>query len=147
APGDLPSSPAGGAVGALLRPGGRQGRGRRLKRTAWHLITGAYPPQPGGVSDYTHLVASGLAEAGDMVHVWCPPAAGEPPHRPGSDRSPGAGRPGSGCPAPGGTTAGSVPYSPPTAGPVGTSRIRLSLPQPVLLLLALVARGEPGRSG
>ena len=40
----------------------------------WHLITGEYPPQLGGVSDYTHSVAKGLADAGDNVHVWCPPA-------------------------------------------------------------------------
>ena len=39
----------------------------------WHLITGEYPPQPGGVSDYTRFLASGLAEAGETVHVWCPP--------------------------------------------------------------------------
>lgn len=38
-----------------------------------HLITGEYPPQPGGVSDYTQLVASGLAAKGVAVHVWCPP--------------------------------------------------------------------------
>src|SRR5436190_9439221 len=38
----------------------------------WHLITSEYPPQPGGVSDYTHLVANGLAAEGDTVHVWCP---------------------------------------------------------------------------
>jgi glycosyltransferase involved in cell wall biosynthesis len=38
----------------------------------WHIITGEYPPQPGGVSDYTRLVAMGLAAAGDSVHVWCP---------------------------------------------------------------------------
>jgi glycosyltransferase involved in cell wall biosynthesis len=44
----------------------------------WHLITSEYPPQPGGVSDYTQLVAEGLAAAGDEVHVWCPSAAGEP---------------------------------------------------------------------
>jgi glycosyltransferase involved in cell wall biosynthesis len=31
-----------------------------------------YPPQPGGVADYTRLVARGLAAAGDEVHVWCP---------------------------------------------------------------------------
>src|SRR6185295_19114886 len=31
-----------------------------------------YPPQPGGVSDYTKLIANGLAAAGDEVHVWCP---------------------------------------------------------------------------
>jgi glycosyltransferase involved in cell wall biosynthesis len=38
----------------------------------WHLVTGEYPPQPGGVSDHTRLVAGSLAEAGDRVHVWCP---------------------------------------------------------------------------
>ena len=42
----------------------------------WHLITGEYPPQAGGVSDYTFLVAHALAEAGECVTVWCPPAAG-----------------------------------------------------------------------
>jgi glycosyltransferase involved in cell wall biosynthesis len=31
----------------------------------------------GGVSDYARLVARGLMEAGEEVHVWCP-AAGEP---------------------------------------------------------------------
>ncbi len=36
----------------------------------WHLITGEYPPQPGGVSDYTRLIARELARAGDDVHVW-----------------------------------------------------------------------------
>ncbi|MEJ7810657.1 MAG: glycosyltransferase [Gemmatimonadaceae bacterium] len=41
-------------------------------RERWHLITPEYPPQPGGVSDYTQLVARGLATAGDIVHVWCP---------------------------------------------------------------------------
>jgi glycosyltransferase involved in cell wall biosynthesis len=40
----------------------------------WHLITSEYPPQMGGVSDYTQMVAAGLAAAGDKVHVWCPPA-------------------------------------------------------------------------
>ena len=39
---------------------------------AWHLITGEYPPQPGGVSDYTRLVAIELARAGDDVNVWAP---------------------------------------------------------------------------
>ncbi len=39
----------------------------------WHVITGEYPPQPGGVSDYTDLVARGLADAGDSVVVWAPP--------------------------------------------------------------------------
>jgi len=37
-----------------------------------YIITPEYPPQIGGVSDYTYQVANGLAEAGDDVHVWCP---------------------------------------------------------------------------
>ena len=41
--------------------------------TAWHILTGEYPPQRGGVSDYTRLVARGLAAAGDRVVVWAPP--------------------------------------------------------------------------
>lgn len=41
----------------------------------WHIITSEYPPQIGGVSDYSHLVATGLAAAGETVHVWCPSAA------------------------------------------------------------------------
>jgi glycosyltransferase involved in cell wall biosynthesis len=47
----------------------------------WHVLTGEYPPQPGGVSDYTRQVARGLAEAGDAVNIWAPPAAGaDAPH-------------------------------------------------------------------
>jgi glycosyltransferase involved in cell wall biosynthesis len=44
----------------------------------WHIITGEYPPQPGGVSDYTHLVARELAKAGDEVDVWAPRYAQSP---------------------------------------------------------------------
>ena len=44
--------------------------------TAWNIITGEYPPQLGGVSDYTRLVAEGLAEAGDDVRIWAPPVPG-----------------------------------------------------------------------
>ncbi len=47
--------------------------------TTWHILTGEYPPQPGGVSDYTRLVARGLVEAGDSVHVWSAPCSGETP--------------------------------------------------------------------
>lgn len=43
----------------------------------WHIITGEYPPQIGGVSDYTQLVAEGLVDAGHTVHVWCPTVEGE----------------------------------------------------------------------
>ena len=40
--------------------------------SCWHVITCEYPPQTGGVSCYTELVAGGLAACGDQVHVWCP---------------------------------------------------------------------------
>ncbi len=38
----------------------------------WAILTGEYPPNVGGVSDYTRLIARGLAEAGDEVHVFAP---------------------------------------------------------------------------
>jgi glycosyltransferase involved in cell wall biosynthesis len=43
--------------------------------TTWHIISGEYPPQSGGVADYTRLVALGLAARGDPVHVWAPAVA------------------------------------------------------------------------
>jgi hypothetical protein len=39
----------------------------------WHILTGEYPPQTGGVSDYTRQLARGLVDAGDRVEVWAPP--------------------------------------------------------------------------
>jgi len=42
--------------------------------TKWAILTGEYPPQSGGVSDYARLVAGGLAAAGDAVTVYAPPA-------------------------------------------------------------------------
>ena len=48
----------------------------------WHLVTGEFPPQPGGVSDYTLSVARGLASAGESVHVWCPTSSGPVPQVP-----------------------------------------------------------------
>ncbi len=44
-----------------------------------HIITPEYPPQSGGVSDYTRQVAEGLAQEGDEVHVWCPGLTGDSP--------------------------------------------------------------------
>ncbi|MDB5311169.1 MAG: hypothetical protein JWO38_5371 [Gemmataceae bacterium] len=40
--------------------------------TRWALLTGEYPPQPGGVADYTDQVARGLTAAGDVVTVYAP---------------------------------------------------------------------------
>ncbi|MFO0951443.1 MAG: glycosyltransferase family 4 protein [Isosphaeraceae bacterium] len=45
----------------------------------WHLLTGEYPPIPGGVGDYTALLAAGLAETGADVHVWTTQADGPTP--------------------------------------------------------------------
>jgi glycosyltransferase involved in cell wall biosynthesis len=43
-------------------------------RVEWHVVTGEYPPQMGGVSDYTHQISGELAKGGDRVHVWAPAA-------------------------------------------------------------------------
>lgn len=48
-----------------------------------HLVSGEYPPQVGGVADYTYLVAAGMAAEGEAVHVWCPPADRPTPGSPG----------------------------------------------------------------
>jgi glycosyltransferase involved in cell wall biosynthesis len=50
--------------------------------TTWHLLTPEYPPACGGVGDYTALVARGLADAGDRVHVWFPGAHDAPIEQP-----------------------------------------------------------------
>jgi len=39
---------------------------------SWHIITCEYPPQVGGVSDYTGLLAGELRKAGDAVEIWAP---------------------------------------------------------------------------
>lgn len=44
---------------------------------AWTIVVGEYPPQAGGVADYTWTMAHALARAGDDVHVFAPPC-GEP---------------------------------------------------------------------
>lgn len=41
----------------------------------WVFLTGEYPPDQGGVADYTRQVAIALAELGDKVHVWAPSCA------------------------------------------------------------------------
>lgn len=42
----------------------------------WAILTGEYPPQRGGVADYTRLLAHSLAAQGDQVHVWAPDCPG-----------------------------------------------------------------------
>jgi glycosyltransferase involved in cell wall biosynthesis len=41
----------------------------------WVLVAGEYPPQRGGVADYTFLLARSLAGQGDRVCIIAPPAA------------------------------------------------------------------------
>jgi glycosyltransferase involved in cell wall biosynthesis len=54
-----------------------------MARLTWAILTGEYPPQPGGVGDYTRQLAGRLADAGDEVHVWTGPRSGDPPSDPG----------------------------------------------------------------
>lgn len=42
------------------------------EKPAWHLLTGEYPPDRGGIGDYTRLLARALADHGRQVHVWTP---------------------------------------------------------------------------
>jgi glycosyltransferase involved in cell wall biosynthesis len=44
-------------------------------RDTWAILTGEYPPAPGGVSDYTRQIAVALSEHGESVHVFAPPPA------------------------------------------------------------------------
>ncbi len=39
----------------------------------WHIVTGEYPPQPGGIADYTGRLVAALRARGEEVHVWTPP--------------------------------------------------------------------------
>src|SRR5262249_7657124 len=59
-------------------PGNEDRRPSHRRRASWHLVTGEFPPQPGGVSDYCMLLAEALASAGEEVHVWAPAASGPP---------------------------------------------------------------------
>jgi glycosyltransferase involved in cell wall biosynthesis len=65
------------AENAIVKPHERTGQ------SCWHLVTSEFPPQSGGVSDYSNLLAAGLAEYGDEVHVWCPACPGTQPHNDG----------------------------------------------------------------
>lgn len=52
-------------------------------RTNWLILTGEYPPQAGGVSDYTRQVARELIAAGDSVEIVAPPC--DEPRLPGDE--------------------------------------------------------------
>lgn len=54
-----------------------------MARPVYHLITGEYPPAPGGVGDYSALLAAALGAAGAEVHVWTGPADGPAVEAPG----------------------------------------------------------------
>jgi len=47
-------------------------RERAEPAEVWHIITCEYPPDIGGVSDYTRAIASGLRATGREIHVWAP---------------------------------------------------------------------------
>src|SRR5262245_21163027 len=38
----------------------------------WYIVTGEYPPELGGVSDYTSVVAEALVANGETVEVFVP---------------------------------------------------------------------------
>jgi glycosyltransferase involved in cell wall biosynthesis len=46
-------------------------------KPAWHLLTGEYPPDRGGIGDYTRLLARALTDHGRQVHVWTPSVASD----------------------------------------------------------------------
>ena len=69
---ELPSRP----VASELRDSAPNDAKEQVNQSSWHVITSEYPPQAGGVSDYTYGLAGGLAAQGDQVHVWCPACPG-----------------------------------------------------------------------
>ena len=54
--------------------------------STWHIVSGEYPPDLGGVADYCATVAQALADAGDRVHVWTSGYEGTVPGQPSVHR-------------------------------------------------------------
>lgn len=54
-----------------------------MSESCWHLFTGEYPPRPGGVGDYSALLAGAIAATGAAVHVWTTAADGPSAETPG----------------------------------------------------------------
>ena len=63
-----------------------------MPENRWHIVVGEYPPQAGGVADYTALLASELSATGDEVHVWFPRECGDTQALPGVNLHPLPGR-------------------------------------------------------
>lgn len=40
--------------------------------TRWHVLTGEFPPDTGGVAQFTAAIAGGLSSRGIDLHVWAP---------------------------------------------------------------------------
>ncbi len=137
------AAPAAGAAGRRRRAGGRRAA-LSVVPIDWQIVTGEYPPQPGGVSDYTRLVARGLAGAGDRVEVWAPPCGRRRSARSGRHRAPAAGpvRPVvAGAPR---SVARRAPEAAPAAGAVRAARVRLEGGEPAVLSVAPVAAARRG---
>jgi glycosyltransferase involved in cell wall biosynthesis len=63
-----------------------------LSRGTWHVVTGEYPPDRGGVGDHSAVLAGALAEAGWEVHVWTGGVSADSPSSEPTARSGSAGR-------------------------------------------------------
>jgi len=44
-----------------------------VKPRVWHIVTGEYPPRPGGIADYAGRLVAALRARGEEVQVWTPP--------------------------------------------------------------------------
>lgn len=64
-----------GSRGRLYATGFEAVNSLRNPNLQWVILTGEFPPQPGGVSDYTRLIARALAATGDLVQVCAPPSS------------------------------------------------------------------------
>mgnify|MGYP003694782077 CR=1 FL=1 len=103
----------------------------------WQIVTGEHSPQPGGVSDYTRLVARALALAGDRVDVWAPPCvAGSPERDSGVLRAPAAGSLRSSLVARAGSGARCPSRTAPIARSIRPARLWLESGQSAILLVA-----------
>jgi glycosyltransferase involved in cell wall biosynthesis len=68
--------PDGGTTATLVADTARPDEPSADRERRLHLITCEYPPQFGGVGDFTSVLASALAERGLEAQVWAPGGAG-----------------------------------------------------------------------